>query len=230
MRVIHSECFPQAWGLERLCVLHGMWCLVSASDAANLHTVVLQWVEVVRLASGQVSGVVAVMGMNEQSQVCRCPCLPLCFSINISRGRRGMCQLGGFSVVVVIVAVFLPTVCPVGGCIWGIFGKPLKRATWNTLGLHAVLTVFLRFLSVSDTACVVCCLFCQQAAPMSAYKFTPRAVASPDAPQKPLVRKTAPSGDTNRVKVTRDAPGRKPKSRVQLVCSNLHAPTRSTKF
>ena len=23
---------------------------------------------------------------------------------------------------------------------WGIFGKPLKTAIWNTLGLHAVLT------------------------------------------------------------------------------------------
>ena len=31
---------------------------------------------------------------------------------------------------------------------WGIFGKPLKRAIWNTLGLHAVLTtceIFVRF-------------------------------------------------------------------------------------
>ena len=36
--------------------------------------------------------------------------------------------------------------------------------------------------------------FCQQAATMSAYKFTPRSVASPDAPQKPLVRKRAHSG------------------------------------
>ena len=36
--------------------------------------------------------------------------------------------------------------------------------------------------------------FCQQAATMSSYKFTPRAVASPDAPQKPLVRKRARSG------------------------------------
>ena len=35
--------------------------------------------------------------------------------------------------------------------------------------------------------------FCQQAATMSAYKFTPRVVASPDAPQKPLVRKRARS-------------------------------------
>ena len=42
---------------------------------------------------------------------------------------------------------------------WGIFGKPLKRAIWNFLGLHAVLTTCLRFLSVSDGACVACCLF-----------------------------------------------------------------------
>ena len=42
---------------------------------------------------------------------------------------------------------------------WGIFGKPLKRAIWNTLGLHAVLMTCLRFLSVSDGACVACCLF-----------------------------------------------------------------------
>ena len=42
---------------------------------------------------------------------------------------------------------------------WGIFEKPLKRAIWNPLGLHAVLTVCLRFLSVLDDACVACCLF-----------------------------------------------------------------------
>ena len=36
--------------------------------------------------------------------------------------------------------------------------------------------------------------FCQQAATMSAYKFTPRAIASPDAPQKSLVCKRARSG------------------------------------
>ena len=39
---------------------------------------------------------------------------------------------------------------------------------------------------------------------MSAYKFMPRAVASPDAPQKPLVRKSARSGGANWVQVTRD--------------------------
>ena len=42
---------------------------------------------------------------------------------------------------------------------WGIFGKPLKRAIWNTLGLHAVLTVCLKFLSFLDSACVACWLF-----------------------------------------------------------------------
>ena len=40
-----------------------------------------------------------------------------------------------------------------------IFGAPLKRAIWNNLGLHAVLTTCLRFLSVLDDACVACCLF-----------------------------------------------------------------------
>ena len=38
---------------------------------------------------------------------------------------------------------------------------------------------------------------------MSAYKFTQRAVASPDAPQKPVVRKRARSGGAAWVQVTR---------------------------
>ena len=42
---------------------------------------------------------------------------------------------------------------------WGIFGKPFKRAIRTSPGLHAVLTKCLRFLSVSDGACVACCLF-----------------------------------------------------------------------
>ena len=49
---------------------------------------------------------------------------------DISRGRWGSRQLGGFSVVIVIVALFVPNVCPVGGGMWGIFVKPLKRAIW----------------------------------------------------------------------------------------------------
>ena len=57
-----------------------------------------------------------------------------------------------------IVASFVPAECPKGGGMWGIFGKPLKRAIWNTLGLHVVLTVCLRFSSFLDSACVACWL------------------------------------------------------------------------
>ena len=48
---------------------------------------------------------------------------------------------------------------------------------------------------------------------MSVYKFTSRAVPSPNAPQKPLVRKRAHSGDANCVQVTRvvaPSPAKKP--------------------
>ena len=58
-----------------------------------------------------------------------------------------------------IVASFVPAECPKGGGMWGMFGKPLKRAIWNTLGLHVVLTVCLRFLSFLDSTCVACWLF-----------------------------------------------------------------------
>ena len=61
---------------------------------------------------------------------------------------------------------------------WGIFGKPSNiPQVRNTPGLHAVLTTYLRpFWTVPV---LLAASFCQQAAPMSAYKFTPRAVASP---------------------------------------------------
>ena len=60
-----------------------------------------------------------------------------------------------------LVLLLLPTECPKGGGggMWGIFGKPLKRATWNTLGLHAVLTTCLRISSVLDGMFAACCLF-----------------------------------------------------------------------
>ena len=55
--------------------------------------------------------------------------MPFCIlvSMHISQGRWGLRQLGGFSVVVVIVALFVPDVCPQGGggSMWGIFGKPV---------------------------------------------------------------------------------------------------------
>ena len=56
--------------------------------------------------------------------------------------------------------------------------------------------------------------FCQQVATMSAYKFSPRAVASPDAPQKRLVRKRARSGGVKWVQVSQDEPVGRPKSLV----------------
>ena len=58
-----------------------------------------------------------------------------------------------------IVASFESAECPVDRGMQGIFGKPLERAIWNTLGLHAVPTTCLRFSSCSDGACVACCLF-----------------------------------------------------------------------
>ena len=68
--------------------------------------------------------------------------------------------------------------------------------------------------------------FCQQAATMSAYKFKPRAVASPHAPQKPLVRKRVRSGGADWVRVTCQRSPSKAKRPRTAVCSNLHAPTR----
>ena len=66
-----------------------------------------------------------------------------------------------------------PLSVPWGGDMWGMFRKPLKRAIWNTLGLHAELTTCSRFSSVSDGSVFLTASFCQQAATMSAYKFTP---------------------------------------------------------
>ena len=77
----------------------------------------------------------------------------------ISRGHPVSCQHGAFSGVGAFVASFVPAECPVGGGMWVIFGKPLKRAIRNTPGLHAVLTTCLRFLSALDGACVARCLF-----------------------------------------------------------------------
>ena len=50
----------------------------------------------------------------------------------MSRGRWGLCQHGASSGVGAIVASFVCTECPGGGGMWGIFGKPSKRAIRNT--------------------------------------------------------------------------------------------------
>ena len=78
------------------------------------------------------------------------------YHVHISRGPSHLCQLGGFSGVGAIVASFLPTECSGGMGMWGIFGKPLKRAIWNTPGLHAVQTICLRFSSFFGQC--LCCL------------------------------------------------------------------------
>ena len=59
---------------------------------------------------------------------------------------------------------------------WGIFGKPLKRAIWNTLALHVVLTTCLRFGLFWTMPVLLAASFCHQGATMYAYKFTPRAM------------------------------------------------------
>ena len=46
---------------------------------------------------------------------------------HISRGRRVLRQLGGFSLGVVILALFVPTVCPVGGGYVGYIRKALEK-------------------------------------------------------------------------------------------------------
>ena len=67
----------------------------------------------------------------------------------------------------------------------------------------AVLTIFFRFSSVLTVCVLPAAPFCQHVATMFECKFTPQAVASPDAPQKPLVRKRARSGGAEWVQVTR---------------------------
>ena len=59
----------------------------------------------------------------------------------------------------------LPYLCPMcvlrggGGGYVGYIRKALEKGYLEHPGLHAVLTTCLRFSSVSDRACVACCLF-----------------------------------------------------------------------
>ena len=123
-------------------------------------------------------------------------------SLGISLGARTFCANPvGFQWSSSLLPCFCPLCVPEGGGMWGIFGKLLKRAIQNTPGLHAVLTTYLTFSSVLVPV-LLAASFCQQAATMPVYKFTPRAVASPDAPQKPLVRKRARCGGETWTKVT----------------------------
>ena len=85
----------------------------------------------------------------------------------------------------------MPTECPNGGGGAGYIRKDVEKGYLEHPSLQSytddMFEIFVRYgryplLSAS---------FCQQAATVSAYKSTQRAVASPDAPQKPLVRKRA---------------------------------------
>ena len=108
----------------------------------------------------------------------------------------------------------------------GYIQKDLEKGYLENPGLHAVLTTCLRFLSVSEGAVLLAASVFQQAAAMSSYKFTPRAVASADAPQKPLTRKSARSGDVKWVQVTRHEPGsqaKKPLSQSPACSHKEHA-------
>ena len=94
---------------------------------------------------------------------------------------------------------------------WGVFGKPLNTAIWNTQ-VYMLDSRHVRDFGPFWTMPVLfAASFCQQVAAMSSYKFTPRAVASPDAPQKPLTRKRARSRGVKSVQVSRDETGRKAK-------------------
>ena len=68
---------------------------------------------------------------------------------HISRGRYRMRQLGGFSVVVVIVAGFVPTVCPVGGGYMGYIRKALETGylehTRSACCTDDMFAIFVRF-------------------------------------------------------------------------------------
>ena len=48
---------------------------------------------------------------------------------------------------------------------WGIFGKALEKAIWNTLGLHAVLPTCLRFVHFGRCLCCLLPLFVNRQLP-----------------------------------------------------------------
>ena len=113
----------------------------------------------------------------------------------------------------------LPHLCPLsvpkGGGDVGYIRKALQKGYLELPGSACctddMFEIFVRF---GWRVCCLLPLFCQQAATMSVYKFTQRAVASPDAPQKPLVRKRARSGGAEWVRVTRRPakPAQKPRA------------------
>ena len=89
----------------------------------------------------------------------------------------------------------------------GYFRKALEKGYLEHPGSACctddMFEIFVRFRQ-----CMCCLLppFVNRQLTMSSYKFTPRAVASPDAPQKPLMRKRARSWGAEWVQVTHPVP------------------------
>ena len=155
-----------------------------------------------------------------------CTCVHVCAYLS---GTVLQCRLGGFSGVGATVASFLPTECSRARGIWGIFGKPLKSCLEH-LGLHAVLMKSLRFSSVLDDA-LLAASFCQQGATTAAYKFTPWGLLLPPMHHKSLwCVKGLTMGMQSGCRRLGTSLAAGQKSPVQLVRSNLHAPTRNTRF
>ena len=108
----------------------------------------------------------------------------------------------------------------------GYIRKALEKGYLEHPGLHVVLPTCFRFCPSWMMPVLLAASFCQHAATMFTYKFTPRAVASPDAPQKPLVHKRACSRGAEWVQVTRHPTkqAKKPRTIVQSVHSNNRDP------
>ena len=84
--------------------------------------------------------------------------------------------------------------------------EALEKGYLEHPGLRGILTTCLRLSSILDMPVLLSACFWQQAATMSAYKFTQihtTCCCIPDAPQKPLVQERARSG-ANLVQVTRE--------------------------
>ena len=88
------------------------------------------------------------------------------------------------------------------GYIWKALEKGYLEHHASACGTDDMFEIFVRFGQGLGPV-FLAASFCQQAATMSAYKFTLRDVASPDAPQKPFVHKRARSGSAEWVQVTR---------------------------
>ena len=151
------------------------------------------------------------------------------FPPHISLGRYRSCQHGAFSGVGSIVASFVSTECPKGRGMWGIFGKPLKRAIWNTPGLHAVLTTCVRFLSVSDDVCAACCPLLLTGTHHVCLQISRNVLLPPPMHYRNLwCGKELALGVSGGCRCMSLAAGQK--SLVQPVHSNLHVTTRNTRF